>query len=41
MRLLFDTHVYQWVVMGSPRLTRAARSVIENAEQTFVSAASI
>jgi PIN domain nuclease of toxin-antitoxin system len=41
MRLLLDTHVYLWVVMGSPRLTAAARSAIETAEQTFVSAASI
>jgi PIN domain nuclease of toxin-antitoxin system len=41
MRLLLDTHVYLWVVMGSPRITAAARSAIETAEQTFVSAASI
>lgn len=41
MRLLLDTHVYLWVVMDSPRLTGAARSSIESAEQTFVSAASI
>jgi len=41
MRLLLDTHVYLWVVMGSPSLTAAARSAIESAEQTFVSAASI
>ena len=41
MRLLLDTRVYRWVVMGSPRLTAAARSVVESAKQTFVSAASI
>ena len=41
MRLLLDTRVYRWVVMGSPRLTAAARRLIESAEQTFVSAASI
>ena len=41
MRLLLDTHVYRRVVIGSPRLTAAARSVVESAEQTFVSAASI
>jgi PIN domain nuclease of toxin-antitoxin system len=41
MRLLLDTHIYLWVVMDSARLTAAARSAIESAEQTFVSAASI
>ena len=41
MRLLLDTHVCLWVVIGSPRLTAAARSDIKSAEQTFVSAASI
>lgn len=41
MRLLLDTHIYLWVVMDSPRLAAAARSAIESAEQTFVSAASI
>lgn len=41
MRLLLDTHVYLWVVTDSPRLTPAARRMIELAEQTFVSAASI
>ncbi|MEO7851212.1 MAG: type II toxin-antitoxin system VapC family toxin [Rubrivivax sp.] len=41
MRLLLDTHVYLWVVMGSKRLTAAARRSIEAADQTFISAASI
>ena len=41
MRLLLDTHIYLWVVMDSSRPTAAARSTIESAERTFVSAASI
>lgn len=41
MRLLLDTHVYLWVVIADPRLSAKAREKIENAEQVFVSAASI
>lgn len=41
MRLLLDTHVYLWVVVADPRLSAAARAAIDNAEQVFVSAASI
>ena len=41
MRLLLDTHVFLWSVTGSSRLTRAVRTQIEDAEATFVSAASI
>lgn len=41
MRLLLDTHIYLWVVSGSPRLTTSARRAIESAEQVCVSAASI
>lgn len=41
MRLLLDTHIYLWVVVADPRLSAKAREKIENAEQVFVSAASI
>jgi PIN domain nuclease of toxin-antitoxin system len=41
MRLLLDTHVFLWVVAGSPRLKPAARLLIERAEAVYVSAASI
>ncbi|MBL8288338.1 MAG: type II toxin-antitoxin system VapC family toxin [Rubrivivax sp.] len=41
MRLLLDTHIFLWAVAGSPRLKPATRHLIEDAEQTFVSAASI
>jgi PIN domain nuclease of toxin-antitoxin system len=41
MRLLLDTHVFLWVVVGSPRLKPAARQLIEGAEAVCVSAASI
>jgi len=41
MRLLLDTHVFLWVVAGSPRLKPAARRLIESADETWVSAASL
>jgi len=41
VRLLLDTHVFLWAVAGSPRLKPAARRVIEQAEEVYVSAASI
>lgn len=41
MRLLLDTHVFLWAVMGSPRLKPAARRFIEAADEVHVSAASI
>lgn len=41
MRLLLDTHVFLWAVGDSPRLASSARQLIEQAEQTYVSAASI
>jgi PIN domain nuclease of toxin-antitoxin system len=41
MRLLLDTHVFLWVVAGSPRLKPAVRNLIEGAEAVYVSAASI
>ncbi|HUE95114.1 MAG TPA: type II toxin-antitoxin system VapC family toxin [Longimicrobiaceae bacterium] len=41
MRLLLDTQVFIWAAIDSPRLTMETRSVIREAEATFVSAASI
>lgn len=41
MRLLLDTHVYIWAVMGNRKLTKAARKIILDADEVFVSAASI
>lgn len=40
-RLLLDTHVVLWVLAGSPRLKPGARSLIEQADAVFVSAASV
>lgn len=41
MRLLLDTHVFVWVTMDSNRLTAAARKMILEATEVYVSAASI
>ena len=41
MRLLLDTHIFIWAVIGSTSLSAQARRTIENAEAVFVSAASI
>jgi PIN domain nuclease of toxin-antitoxin system len=41
VRLLIDTQVYLWVLLGSPKLSRAARDIIRNANEVYVSAASI
>lgn len=41
MRILLDTHVFLWLVEGSPRLTSQARQLITSAEKIFVSSASI
>jgi PIN domain nuclease of toxin-antitoxin system len=41
MRLLLDTHIYIWAVMGNRKLTKAARKIILDADDVFVSAASI
>lgn len=41
MKLLLDTHVLLWVLTDSPRLSRAARSLLADAGNAFwVSAAS-
>ncbi len=41
MRILLDTHVFIWAVTDDPRLTRATRRLMEDAEEVHVSAASI
>jgi PIN domain nuclease of toxin-antitoxin system len=42
MRLLLDTHTIVWVMNGSPRLSRAARSAISiPSNPAFASAASV
>ncbi len=41
MRLLIDTHVFLWAVQGSASLKADARRIMTEAEQIYVSAASI
>ena len=41
MRLLLDTHIFLWTVSDDPRLRRAARHLIEKADEVYVSAVSI
>jgi PIN domain nuclease of toxin-antitoxin system len=41
MRLLLDTHVYLWAVTDDTRLGGVARKLILDAEEVFVSSASI
>jgi len=41
VRLLLDTHVYLWFLADSPKLSKAARLRISNADMVYVSAASI
>jgi PIN domain nuclease of toxin-antitoxin system len=41
MRLLLDTHVFLWAVMGSPLLRSTARKTITSADRVYVSSASI
>ena len=41
MRLLLDTHVFLWAVMGSPLLKTASRKTIEAADRVYVSSASV
>ncbi|MCM2552710.1 type II toxin-antitoxin system VapC family toxin [Burkholderia glumae] len=41
MRLLLDTHIYLWSVMDDRKLTKAARTLILEADEVFVSGASI
>ena len=41
MRLLLDTHIYLWSVTDDCKLSKAARKLILDADDVFVSAASI
>lgn len=41
MRLLLDTHIYLWAVTDNPKLTKVARKIITEADEVFVSSASI
>ncbi|RXZ36930.1 type II toxin-antitoxin system VapC family toxin [Oxalobacteraceae bacterium CAVE-383] len=41
MRLLLDTHIYLWAVTGSRKLSKATRKLITDADEVFVSSASI
>jgi PIN domain nuclease of toxin-antitoxin system len=41
MRLLLDTHVFLWAVADSPSLMSEARRAIADADEVYVSAASI
>jgi PIN domain nuclease of toxin-antitoxin system len=41
MRLLLDTQVFVWITQDSPRLTKAAKALILDASEVYVSAASI
>ena len=41
MRLLLDTHIFIWSVMGSPKLKMKVRAQIAAVEAVYVSAASI
>ena len=41
MRLLLDTHIYIWAITDHPRLTQAARQLIVDADDVFISSASI
>lgn len=41
MRLLLDTHIFLWSVADDPRLSAKARQLILDAEDVFVSSASI
>lgn len=41
MRILLDTHLALWAVIGSERLSQPAREAILAAEEVYVSAASL
>jgi len=41
MRLLLDSHVYLWSLRDDPELTRAMRKMMTNADEIFVSAATL
>ncbi len=41
MRLLLDTHVFLWAVIGDPRLRSDPRELLSRADAVYVSAASM
>jgi PIN domain nuclease of toxin-antitoxin system len=41
LRLLLDTHVFIWAVSDDPKLSSTAWSLIETADEVYVSSASI
>ncbi|MGH8785970.1 MAG: type II toxin-antitoxin system VapC family toxin [Cupriavidus necator] len=41
MRILLDTHVFIWAVTHDPKLSQTAERLILDAEEVFISAASI
>jgi PIN domain nuclease of toxin-antitoxin system len=41
MRLLLDTQIYLWVLTDDPRLSKVAREMICDADEVFISSASI
>lgn len=41
MRVLLDTHIALWAVVGSKKLAEEAKDAILNADEVFVSTASI
>lgn len=41
MRLLLDTHIYLWVVTDDRKMSKTARKLIAEANDVFVSSASI
>ncbi|KVC99338.1 type II toxin-antitoxin system VapC family toxin [Burkholderia ubonensis] len=41
MRLLFDTHIFLWMLANDPKLSVRARRLISAADEVFISSASI
>ena len=41
MRILLDTHIYLWAVIDDEKLTHKARQIITQADEVFISSASI
>ncbi len=41
MRMLLDTHIFLWCVLDDRKLSKNARNMIVNAEERYVSSASI
>jgi PIN domain nuclease of toxin-antitoxin system len=41
MRLLLDTHIFLWYIVGEKRISTFVRAAIENADSVYVSVASL